>query len=189
MLFLNVSFVRKIPIQLLKLPPAEKNYRYCGKLRASQQQTDSHFTVWCWATVKWQQFLGSSSQHPDMQWLTLQTQEMLRKDQKKRERKKPFQKQWNELFLGFASCVLFFWWLSQGEVWPGLFHICSPVSKEHTHKPFPKQKDLSHLISHVFSENMQESLRPQACCQLQLKLNSKFKSHLGEQKDTSVSLQ
>lgn len=52
-----------------------------------------------------------------------------------------------------------------------------------------KQKDLSHLISHVFSQNIQEFLRPQACRQPRLKLNSKFKSHLGEQTHTSVPLQ
>ena len=189
-LFLNnkVSFVRKmIPIQFQKPPPSEKNFRYCGKIRTSQQQRHSRFTFWCRANVKRQHFLVSTSQHPEMQRPTSQTQEMLRKD-KKRERKKPFQEQWNKLFLGFVSCVLFFWWLLQGEVWPGLFHVCSPVSKEQTDKPFPKQKDLSHLISHVFSQNIPEFLRPQACCQIWLQLNSEFKSHLGEQKDTQISV-
>jgi len=86
-----------------------------------------------------------------------------------------------------TSCsldLLFFWWLLQGELQPGLFQVRSLVPKEQTDRPFPKQKDLPHLIRHVFSQNIQEFWSPQACCWTQLKTNSELRSHLGVQQDT-----
>lgn len=60
------------------------------------------------------------------------------------------------------------------------------MSGEQTDNPFPKQKDLSHLISHLFPQNIQEFLGPQACCRIWLKLNSELRSRLGEEKDTQA---
>lgn len=86
------------------------------------------------------------------------------------------------------SLMLFSWWMLLGELWPGLFHVYSPVSNKQTDKPLPKQKDMSLLISHIFSQNTCEFLRPQACCQIRLKLNSELKNHFGEQKDAHISV-
>lgn len=46
---------------------------------------------------------------------------------------------------------------------------------------------MSHLISDLFLQNIQDFLRPQACCQMWLKLSNGLKNHSGEQKDTLIS--